>query len=95
VLIAFRIAAPLDPPITAPTPIVRTPDHRAMYLDYEGPISGNRGTVRRVDAGSWDPTAITPNLIDGVRDGMGGRWRLTAERAGGPDGWRLTLIPAD
>lgn len=26
----------------------RLPDHRAHYLDYEGPVSGNRGTVRRV-----------------------------------------------
>lgn len=27
--------------------------HRAAYLDYEGPISGGRGEVRRVDAGLY------------------------------------------
>ena len=27
---------------------VRLPDHRAHYIDYEGPISGDRGSVRRV-----------------------------------------------
>lgn len=27
--------------------------HRAVYLDYEGPISGDRGEVRRVDAGHY------------------------------------------
>lgn len=27
------------------------PPHRLLYLDYEGPVSGNRGTVARVDAG--------------------------------------------
>ena len=29
------------------------PDHRLAYLDYEGPISGDRGTVTRVDAGEY------------------------------------------
>ncbi len=29
----------------------RLPDHRRVYLDYEGPISGNRGDVRRVASG--------------------------------------------
>lgn len=24
------------------------PDHRSVYLDYEGPVSGGRGTVRRL-----------------------------------------------
>jgi hypothetical protein len=28
-------------------------DHRKVYLDYEGPISGDRGSVRRVDAGTF------------------------------------------
>ena len=29
-------------------------DHRLLYLDYEGPVSGNRGTVRRWDAGIFE-----------------------------------------
>ncbi len=28
-------------------------DHRPMYLDYEGPISGDRGTVARWDQGTY------------------------------------------
>jgi hypothetical protein len=28
-------------------------DHRLAYLDYEGPVSGGRGEVRRVDAGGY------------------------------------------
>lgn len=31
----------------------RLPDHRKMYLDYEGPVSGNRGQVQRVDRGAY------------------------------------------
>ena len=38
-------------PIVAPLTLLRRPDHRRIYLDYEGPISGNRGQVTRVDAG--------------------------------------------
>jgi hypothetical protein len=29
------------------------PLHRTAYLDYEGPVSGDRGTVRRVEAGRF------------------------------------------
>lgn len=32
--------------------VVRLPDHRRVYLDYEGPISGGRGEVSRVAHGS-------------------------------------------
>jgi hypothetical protein len=28
-------------------------DHRRIYLDYEGTVSGNRGCVRRVDTGTF------------------------------------------
>jgi hypothetical protein len=30
------------------------PDHRLMYLDYEGPVSGDRGSVQRWDAGNYE-----------------------------------------
>jgi hypothetical protein len=29
------------------------PDHRLRYLDYEGPVGGNRGHVKRWDAGVY------------------------------------------
>ncbi len=38
-------------PLRADTPLTPLPDHRAEYLTYEGPVSGNRGHVRRVAAG--------------------------------------------
>lgn len=33
---------------------LRQPDHRRLYLEYEGEISGRRGQVRRVAAGECD-----------------------------------------
>jgi hypothetical protein len=32
--------------------VIRLADHRRDYLDYEGPVSGNRGTVSRVASGT-------------------------------------------
>ncbi len=46
----------LKQPPDAQGPIVAEalPDHRLAYLDYEGPVSGGRGTVERWDAGIYD-----------------------------------------
>ncbi len=30
------------------------PDHRLVYLLYEGPISGDRGFVKRLDSGTYE-----------------------------------------
>ena len=32
----------------------RLADHRVAYLDYEGPVRGDRGIVKRWDCGSYD-----------------------------------------
>lgn len=39
------------------------PDHRAAYLDYEGPISGDRGSVRRLDGGSYQTVVWTEDSV--------------------------------
>jgi hypothetical protein len=38
-------------PIVAGDILTQIGDHRREYLDYEGPVSGNRGEVRRVAKG--------------------------------------------
>ena len=35
------------------------PDHRLVYLDYQGPVSGDRGHVVRWDAGTYDGNTET------------------------------------
>jgi DNA polymerase Ligase (LigD) len=43
-------------------------DHRPFYLDYEGPISGDRGTVSRWDAGEYELVSDTPvNVVTQLR----------------------------
>jgi hypothetical protein len=36
------------------------PDHRLVYFEYEGEVSGGRGHVRRLEAGQWHSTAKPP-----------------------------------
>lgn len=86
VLQTWRLATP---PGTQPLEATALGDHRRMYLDYEGPVSGNRGKVRRWDAGLFDEEAgSTPEVrilrFHGAR--MQGCWRL--EHVDG-ECWRL------
>lgn len=67
------------------------PDHRKAYLDYEGPVSGGRGTVAQVDAGEYrvlktDATGMVLRLDNGRNrvlamlqiDGDAQLWRFAA-----------------
>jgi hypothetical protein len=38
-------------------------DHRLHYLDYEGPVSGGRGQVRRWDAGQFEWELDEPGRV--------------------------------
>lgn len=38
-------------PVIRRTRVTRLPDHRRAYLDHEGPVGGDRGSVVRVASG--------------------------------------------
>jgi hypothetical protein len=42
-------------PITGPTDLLKLSDHRREYLEYEGPVGGDRGYVKRVARGEYGP----------------------------------------
>ncbi len=75
---------------SAEGPIVaeRLADHRAAYLDYEGPVSGDRGAVTRWASGPVEWLAETPELVH-VRLSELGELRLALD-ASSPE-WHLTL----
>jgi hypothetical protein len=54
--------SPAWPPVdgTKLTPLAA---HRRAYLDYEGPLSGGRGSVRRVDQGECETWRESKSLI--------------------------------
>lgn len=48
-----------DLPLTA----IRIGDHRLAYLEYEGPVSGDRGFVERVDSGALQVRQLTDGAV--------------------------------
>jgi hypothetical protein len=85
VLRAWRLAAP--PADAAEIPAEAAFDHRPLYLDYEGTVSGSRGRVTRWDGGemTWEENAadrVRVRLLGGRLRGVlrlecdaGGKWR--------------------
>ena len=69
-------------------------DHRLAYLDYEGPVSGHRGTVTRCDHGSYQVERYSPELwqVQVESERLSGRITLTC-----PDddtgNWQLQYCP--
>jgi len=51
-LATWQLAAPPPPPPGGSIAARRIGEHRMDYLEYEGPVSGDRGNVSRVDRGS-------------------------------------------
>jgi hypothetical protein len=70
------------------------PDHRLAYLDFEGPLSGNRGTVARCDFGLFELVSETALTL--VAALAGNRWRgeaLLAKSSPESNQWRFELRP--
>jgi hypothetical protein len=61
VLRTWRLA---EPPVEG-KPILATAigDHRSFYLDYEGPVSGDRGCVVRWDSGTYEAMVSTEDEV--------------------------------
>ena len=76
-LTTFRVRAW---PVAGRQALTPLADHRRAYLDYEGEVSGGRGSVRRVEAGTW-------------ADAGAGRLRLESHEINGkPARRRLNLV---
>lgn len=52
VLATWRLPCIPTAGAAAELPLERIGDHRRVYLEYEGPLSGDRGMVAREDAGT-------------------------------------------
>jgi hypothetical protein len=61
ILRTWAIDAPIVSGILLPARALG--DHRLVYLDYEGEVSGGRGVVRRVDRGTYVIATWTPSLV--------------------------------
>jgi hypothetical protein len=61
VLLTWRLSAPLQS--GAVLDALKAFDHRRLYLDYEGPVSGGRGQVTRWDGGTFDWEVRQPGCM--------------------------------
>lgn len=66
-------------------PAEKLPDHRLSYLDYEGPVSQNRGTVSRWDAGTYAWRKDSDDVVEVALSGRRFRGRIRLTR-GDPKG---------
>lgn len=67
----------------------RIGDHRKLYLDYEGPVSGDRGFVTRFDGGALQMLERSEVAVRFVLSGskLAGRFSLTR---GGENDWTFS-----
>jgi hypothetical protein len=67
-------------------------DHRLAYLDYEGPVSRERGSVQRWDGGAVEWLEDSPHLIRLKLNGKRLRGELQITRADGEQNWSVRLM---
>jgi hypothetical protein len=85
-------ALPLPPQPGQSQVVDALPDHRPAYLDYEGPISGDRGQVTRWDAGSFELVGQSESQLEIVLHGQRLSCRGNLVRlAEAPERWRLSV----
>jgi hypothetical protein len=68
------------PPDRRPQSVLALPIHDRRYLDYEGPVSHDRGTVRRIASGTYRSFGDLP-----VGSNAGERWTILLQMAEGPE----------
>ena len=72
----------------------KLPDHRRAYLSHQGPVSGGRGRVTRVHAGTYETLDHRPDRLVVRLDSPGASAMFELARTAEPgDDWRITRWP--
>ena len=90
VLRAWRLPSSFQPDV--PCLAEANADHRLFYLDYEGPVSGNRGTVAVWDSGEivWELVESSRIVLQFQGNPMQGRFELLRQSE---SEWRIQRVP--
>ena len=69
----------------------KLPEHRIAYLEYEGEVSDNRGSVTQWDAGEYELLEENADflLFNLLGKQLAGRWCLRREEKASHDYWLL------
>jgi hypothetical protein len=93
VLKAWRLAQPPEPNHRL-IDATALPDHRLRYLDYEGPVGGGRGQVKRWESGDYFEEADSTPQRRRLRF-AGTRWHLSIQLTHHQDDqWQWELVTA-
>ena len=92
VLATWALGAPPD---AAPEIAARAlPDHRKAYLDYEGPVSGDHGSVTQWDGGTYQLEHRSETQLEAMLSGTRLHGRATLVRSpDAPNPWRFSFSP--
>lgn len=92
-LLTWQLLRKPKPADDKPIPALRIGNHRKHYLDYEGPVSGDRGHVTRIESGSVTLHDITD---DCVTFALNGGWLVGLfVLSGSGNEWTLARAPSD
>jgi hypothetical protein len=80
-----------SPDTAGPIAAEALPDHRLDYLDYEGPVSRNRGEVRRWDRGDYQTLHETTDRIEIRLHGENLNGLFVLERTDDAGNWTFHL----
>jgi len=89
VLKTWRLPQPLRPGTAQQA--TYSYDHRSVYLDYEGPVSGNRGHVVRWDAGVYEGAITSDAQLEVRLAGKRCQGQLQLQLIHG-DRWQVMLV---
>lgn len=90
-LLTFRVRDRIDLQACQGFEAERIGDHRAVYLEYEGELSGGRGSVARVAAGEVRAFSEGAALDVVANFGMG--WRRYSGRPVAGTRWLFEVFP--
>lgn len=75
-----------------PLVVRRLPDHRLDYLEYEGPISGNRGVVSRHCGGTCHWQVVERQTLQAKLVSTVWTSQVTLVRLPEPECWQLEAV---
>ena len=86
---AWRLASPPEPGRTIRAEAL--PDHRQVYLNYEGPVGGGRGVVARRDSGAYSVGHWDDERIEVALAGQELRGQVRLTHVDGTE-WRFEFV---
>jgi hypothetical protein len=85
-------ALSLEPDSAEEQSCEQLPDHRLAYLDYEGPVSGDRGHVTRWDAGTYQAIKECDRAFEVELTGRRLTCRVELKQSNDPQLWRFRIV---